>query len=362
MFKYRRRKYKKDNKIENQQATEETKKENEDIEKKNENDKINEEDNNNLKNNENVKVGNKQKEKENDKNNKKDKEENKQKDKNNEKDQEKEKKKEKNSDKVKEEDKKKVKNNEKVKEEDKEKENKDEGKEKYKNDKKDNDKNQFTSKSLSNKKSIKRCKYRFYSKNKNEEEIKQNENTKNIIKKTSKKELILEKLKEIVPIIEDKEGEENITPYKSNKNNGIEIDDTSLINNIFKNEFKNVSEDSTNVQLTSKTINSLEKNPKKFYDNELIDAILDVEKYNVNNYLSKELADIYNEINKDNVFFKNNVFLVNIDNFERKTGFLDKMKNNKFYNNEEDINDKLKEIHKTNEIINKFTEKSKSIK
>ena len=38
------------------------------------------------------------------------------------------------------------------------------------------------------------------------------------------------------------------------------------------------------------------------------------------------------------------------------------MKNKKFYNNDEDLNDKLKEIHKTNEIINKFTEKSKYFK
>ena len=328
MFKNRRRKYKEEKKKEKQQVNEETKKDNEDFEKMNEKDKNDEKDKENDKNLE--------------KNNEKDKgEENMEKDKPNEKDKEKEK------------------NNEKDK------------------DDKVNNKNQTAS--LSNKRPVKRYKYRFYSKNKNEEEIKKNDNINNDIEqsstinnalsnndnqiiKTSKKELILEKLKEIVPIIEDEEGEENITPNKPKKNNGIDIDGTSLIKNMFENEFQNESEDSTNAQLNSNAIKSEPKNSKKFYDNELIDAILDVEKYNVNNYLSKDLADIYYEINKDNVFFKNNVFLVNIDNFERKTGNLDKLKNKKFYNNDEDLNVRLKENHKTNEIINKFTEKSKNIK
>ena len=366
MFKYRRRKYKEENKNEKQLTNEESKKVDEDIEKINVKEKINGDDMNKEKNNvKYIEEGNGK-----DKNNDKNKQEEKDIEKKNniEKEKEKGNEKDKNNEKKKDEDKEKN-NNEKNKMEDKE---KDKNNEKEK----DNDKNQFVS--PSNKKPIKRYKYRFYSKNRNEEEIKNDnnnnnneqsslneeklENNDNQIIKISKKELILEKLKEIVPIIEDKEEEDNITPNKPIKNNDIDIDSTSLINNMFKNEFQNDNEDSINAQSSNNAIKSEEKNSKKFYDNELIDAILDVEKYNVNNYLSKDLADIYNEINKDNVFFKNNVFLSNIDNFERKTGNLDKLKNKKFYNNDEDLNDKLKEISKTNEIINKYTEKSKYFK
>ena len=71
------------------------------------------------------------------------------------------------------------------------------------------------------------------------------------------------------------------------------------------------------------------------------------------------MAQIYDEICKDNLFFKNNVFLENVDNFEKKTGNLDKRRNKISMNFKEDIQYKLKQVPKTNEIINKFTEKTK---
>ena len=221
---------------------------------------------------------------------------------------------------------------------------------------------------------IKRYRYRrFYTKHNKEEKEKEendNDNSKsydanneslntqkkeNTIVPKSIKEDILKKLNEIVPILEDKEGEDNITPNKQKK--GIDIDGRSLINDMLKNEFQNENEDNSYMKIR-KSINGDLNKYKKYYDNELIDAILDVEKYNVDTYLSRDLAAIYNDINKDNIFFKNNVFLGNIDNFERKTGNLDKKKNNNKYSNN-DINKKIKEIPNTNEIINNFTEKLK---
>ena len=71
---------------------------------------------------------------------------------------------------------------------------------------------------------------------------------------------------------------------------------------------------------------------------------------------------MYSDINKDNLFFKNDVFLRNIDNFERKTGILDKKKLNLSKIFIDDINSKLKDVSKTNDIINKYAEKSKKIK
>ena len=175
----------------------------------------------------------------------------------------------------------------------------------------------------------------------------------------SKKDEILKKLSEIVPIIEDKEGEENNTPNKSIIKN--DIDNKSLTKNIFQ---KNIEKEGEikfeNEKKFGKTASEGFGKYKKYYDNELIEAILDVEKFNVNNYLSKDLAKIYDDISKDNLFFKNNIFLGNVDNFEKKTGNLDKRKKNINLNFKEDIQFKLKQVPKTSEIINKFTEKTKS--
>lgn len=219
---------------------------------------------------------------------------------------------------------------------------------------------------------VKRYRYRrFYTKRKKEQEQEENNNDnneskdannenenyqkkENTIVPKSIKEDILKKLSEVVPIIEDKEGEDNITPNKKKKG-GIDIDGRSLINDMLKNEFQNENEDNSNMKIR-KSINGDLNKYKKYYDNELIDAILDVEKYNVDTYLSNDLAAIYNDINKDNLFFKNDVFLGNIDNFEKKTGNLDKKKNTKKYNSDINIQ---KEIPKTNELINRFTENLK---
>ena len=217
----------------------------------------------------------------------------------------------------------------------------------------------------------KRYRYRrFYMRDKNKEEkipennnennedlIINKENISNNIVTNSKKDEILKKLKDIVPIIEDKEGEENITPNKPKINYDKDEENNFVINNMFRNEFQKKNEEE-NKQLKKSVTGDLRK---RYYDNELIDAILDVEKYNVDKYLSKDLAIIYNDISKDNLFFKNNVFLGNVDYFERKTGNLDKKKY-KNINNNNDIKIKLKEIPKTSEIIDKFTEKSKIFK
>ena len=100
-------------------------------------------------------------------------------------------------------------------------------------------------------------------------------------------------------------------------------------------------------------------NDKMKYESGLIDIILKVEKDNVNHYLKGDLAEIYNDINNENYYFKNNVFLANVDNFEKKTGYIDK-KPIIPYNCSEDISFKIDKYPTTNEIIEKFTEKAKT--
>ena len=120
-------------------------------------------------------------------------------------------------------------------------------------------------------------------------------------------------------------------------------------------ENKEISDFTTNKKLR----NSIAGSSNKInYKSDLIDIILKVEKENVNHYLRGDLAEMYKDINKNNTHFKNNVFLANIDYFEKKTGILDK-KPVIPYNCSEDVSYKLDKYPTTNEIIDKFAERTK---
>lgn len=123
-------------------------------------------------------------------------------------------------------------------------------------------------------------------------------------------------------------------------------------------EIKETSDYSSNNKKLRNTMSGL-NNDKMKYESGLIDIILKVEKDNVNHYLKGDLVEMYNDINKDNYIFKNNVFLANVNNFEKRTGILDK-KPIIPYNCNEDISYKLDKYPRTNEIIAKFTERSKN--
>ena len=125
----------------------------------------------------------------------------------------------------------------------------------------------------------------------------------------------------------------------------------------FIEENKEISEFTTNKKLRN-TISGLNNNKLKFQSG-LIDVILKVERENVNHYLKGDLAEMYKDITMNNINFKNNVFLANIDYFEKKTGILDKNPIRP-YNCSEDISFKLRKYPTTNEIIDKFTERTKN--
>ena len=122
-------------------------------------------------------------------------------------------------------------------------------------------------------------------------------------------------------------------------------------------ENKEISDFNTNKKFRN-SIAGLNNNKLKFQSG-LIDIILKVEKENVNHYLKGDLAEMYRDINNDNIHFKNNVFLANIDYFENKTGNLDK-KPIIPYNCKEDISFKLDKYPTYNEIIDKFAERTKN--
>ena len=159
-------------------------------------------------------------------------------------------------------------------------------------------------------------------------------------------------------------------PYNEKKEEDIYEDNiynkegkNSLSNNIYKaksrqiEENKEISEFNDNKKLRN-TISSL-SNDKMKYESGLINMILRIEKDNVNHYLGEELAEMYKDINRNNHFLKHDVFLANVDNFEKKTGDLDKQPIIP-YNCSEDISFKLGTYPKTNDIIDKFAERSKT--
>jgi len=148
------------------------------------------------------------------------------------------------------------------------------------------------------------------------------------------------------------------------KNYYTNIDKYSMSSNIHKPKSRNIKEDNeiSDFDNTSKKLRNTMtglNNDKMKYESGLIDIILKVEKDNVDHYLKGDLAEMYHDINKDNYDFKTNVFLANVDNFEKKTGIFDK-KPIIPYNCNEDISYKLDKYPRTNEIIEKFTEKTKT--
>ena len=164
-------------------------------------------------------------------------------------------------------------------------------------------------------------------------------------------------------ISEPEENQNKIYKKKIPKNEGEDVLRYVSYSSTQKNKSRSteinndVSEFTTNKKLRN-TMSGLNNNKLKFQSG-LIDIILKVERENVNHYLKGDLAEMYQDINKNNDHFKNNVFLANIDYFENKTGNLDK-KPIIPYNCKEDVSFKLNNYPTTNEIIEKFTERTKN--
>ena len=113
-----------------------------------------------------------------------------------------------------------------------------------------------------------------------------------------------------------------------------------------------------------KKINKIEdENNYKKNQNELMDNIFnEVEKFNAKNILKGDLADIYKEIVKDNMDFKENIFFVNLNHYENMIGNCD---NKTISHTYKDL--KKEELLKNKylpakELYNKYRNKAKIIK
>ena len=113
-----------------------------------------------------------------------------------------------------------------------------------------------------------------------------------------------------------------------------------------------------------KKINKIEdENNYKKNENELMDNIFnEVEKFNAKNILKGDLADIYKEIVKDNMDFKENIFFVNLNHYENSVGNCDNevvQHSFKEYKKEELLKNKYLP---SKELYNKYDKKAKIIK
>ena len=165
--------------------------------------------------------------------------------------------------------------------------------------------------------------------------------------------------------------QKNLENDFSYKNTNVKIDTDIIGNNDYNINNSRVSTNNDtdkknkNSNKMRNTISGVQKGNRKF-DSELIDVILGIEKENVNHYLSNDLANMYKDITNDNQEFKEDIFLANVDNFDKKTGILGKKSIYKkpiypYPSSNNDINKLLKTFNHTEDIIQKFSERSKTL-
>ena len=176
--------------------------------------------------------------------------------------------------------------------------------------------------------------YSRFSKNNNYEN--------NEISKEPKKEILTKKDNEPGNIAQDKLNKESINENQEEKIN------TSIEENN-KNDLKEEKIE-------------INKN-KKQSEYEIMDNLFnEVEKFNAKNILKGDLADIYNEIIKNNSDFKENIFFVNLNHYENMIGNCD---NKVIQHSYKDM--KKEELLKNkylplNELYNKYANKAKIIR
>ena len=171
-------------------------------------------------------------------------------------------------------------------------------------------------------------KYRFSNQRKSGKALEQNENYRETLKNNN---IISEKNKEKIE-------QKKISNDEKQSNENTE--EKNFINNIEKNITKKIRSEFENMD----------------------DIFNEVEKFNAKNILKGDLAEIYNEVIKDNADFKDNIFFVNLNHYENMVGNCDDKKIShtfKEYKKEELLKN---QYLPTKELYNKYDRKAKIIK
>ena len=155
-----------------------------------------------------------------------------------------------------------------------------------------------------------------------------------------------------------KENEE--IPIKHPDKNGKNIKSSlQEFHSDFNNNEKTLDKKSKN----DDKIDKREMSRQKKLEHETMDDLFnEVEKLNAKNILKGNLSEIYDEIIKDNIDFKENIFFINLNHYENLIGTCDKnivSHTIKDYNKENLLKNKYLPIR---ELYNKYEKKAKVIK
>ena len=162
------------------------------------------------------------------------------------------------------------------------------------------------------------------------------------------------------PTVEQPEKNEN---YKIITNSSKESNQNIKKNNDLKFNTKNgnnINEELLQDKLINKNNEKVSPNKRKY--EEMDNLFNEVEKFNAKNILKGDLAEIYDEIIKENSDFKENIFFVNLNHYENSVGNCDNevvQHSFKEYKKEDLLKNKYLP---SKELYNKYDKKAKIIK
>ena len=119
----------------------------------------------------------------------------------------------------------------------------------------------------------------------------------------------------------------------------------------------NKEEKRENERNTNKDKRKVENNEYIIMDN----TFNEVEKYNAKNILKGDLAEIYEDLIKENLDFKDDIFFVNLNQFEKKIGDCDDKLISHSYQNFKK-NELFKQYKSSRELLQKYTDRAERIK
>ena len=159
-----------------------------------------------------------------------------------------------------------------------------------------------------------------------------------------------------------KEDSKNSYNYKQNIHNYRKSQDANVYSKRLINK-SDISKENEEKKIDPKLNNKSKYNKNKVNpNNELNNIFNEVEKFNAKNILKGDLAEIYNEVVKENEPFKDNIFFINLNHYENNIGNCD---NKKILHTFKDFKkeDLLKRrILSQQELYNKYDRKAKIIK
>ena len=120
-----------------------------------------------------------------------------------------------------------------------------------------------------------------------------------------------------------KEDSKNSYNYKQNIHNYRKSQDANVYSKRLINK-SDISKENEEKKIDLKLNNKNKYNKNKVNpNNELNNIFNEVEKFNAKNILSGDLAEIYDEVVKENTPFKDDIFFMNLNHYERNIGNCD---------------------------------------